>query len=554
MNSAVKSLSLIMISFLLVTMSLGAALSAGTPVVTPGSDPTAQHLAGLVYRELTTGKGSNFYLGIPDLNDSTHRTQLYFDWGASNAFSFTYDPVLDKLSTTVDNGSGEVTLEYPDFAANLRNLVFGGDQALTEQALNTLNYLQLNVRLGENTPAELHLQDVTLNGIPLGSFSGVTHKTSSWQVNGYDLSGGFTLAGNLQLVNITSPSPKLNNVEITFGRVDADIFAPAIADIVAAPNPASSSKAVTLTASVDDSSSGGSLIQAAEYSVDGTAWMDMNPVDGAYDSSTESVTALFTAPAGEGAHAICIQATDSANNTSQESCINLTVENQAPVVSGVIVDPQKTGVGTPVILSAQVDDSTTGGLGILSAEFTNNGVDWSPMTAVDGSFDSAMESVTAEFLSPNTSGSLEICARGTDAAGNTGAQECASLSVDNQGPLTSTPIVDPDPVDPGVQVTLTANLDDISTGNSILASAEYQLAGGSWLPMAAGDGSFDTSSEQVAAQFTAPNGSASIVVCVRGSDEHGNTGPEACQQLQINQVGSPPNVYLPFLVSNYGNP
>jgi hypothetical protein len=554
MNFSLKFVAFILISFTLITYSLGVALSAGTPIVTPGSDPAAQHLGGLIYRDLTTGKASDFYLGIPDLDDSTHRTQVYFDYGTSNSFTFSYDPILDILTTTVNSGAGEITLEYPNYSTNLRDLIFGGNQALTNEALSNLNYLQIDIRLGENTPAKLSLDDVYLDGISLGSFSGTTHKTVSWQINDYDFSEGFILTGMLNLIDINSPSPKLNNVELTFGLVNMDTEAPTITTVVATPNPVTGVGNVNLTTTVDDSGSGGSIIQSAEYNLDGGAWTPMSATDGTFDSPTENVNASFVAPTSDGPYSLCVHGTDSANNTSLDQCITLNVDSQGPLTSTVQVDPQKVGGGENVDLTALVDDSTTGGSNIQSAEFSLNGVDWNLMNAQDSSFDSATESVVAAFLSPVASGDIIVCVRGTDAGSNTGAQACTNLVVDAEGPE-SIIDVSPNPADAGGQVNLFAGVDDSFTGNSNLTSAEYQVDGGLWTPMLAQDGTFNSPAEQVRAHFTAPQSASMIVLCVRGTDIYGNTGPTDCMELEISGGSAvPPPLYLPIVVSNYSSP
>ncbi len=75
MKLSLKLFSFVVLSLALITMTLGVALSAGTPVVTPGSDPTAVHLGGVRYRELATGNDAEVYLGIPDLGDAGRRTE-----------------------------------------------------------------------------------------------------------------------------------------------------------------------------------------------------------------------------------------------------------------------------------------------------------------------------------------------------------------------------------------------------------------------------------------------------------------------------------------------
>jgi hypothetical protein len=281
----------------------------------------------------------------------------------------------------------------------------------------------------------------------------------------------------------------------------------------------------------------------------------MSAADGTFDSPTENVTAVLAAPVVDGPYSLCVRGTDSANNTSTEQCTTLNVDSLGPVTSTVAVVPQIVGGGVNVDLTATVDDSTTGGSDIQSAEFSINGVDWAAMAAQDGTFDSPSEAVIASFSSPAAHGDVNVCVRGTDAAANTGSQSCTTLTVDSMGPLTSAVLLDPNPADALAQVTLTADVDDSTTGNSNLASAEYQVAGGSWSPMAAQDGTFDSPNEAVTAQFTAPDSSPTIEVCVRGSDTFGNTGSAVCDQLEVSSIpAGPARLYLPIQFRDYTSP
>ena len=548
-----KVISTSFLSIALIAMSMGVAF-AGTPVVTPGTDPSAVLLGAARYRELATGNDSEVFLGVPDLGDATHRTETNLTWGSSNTITLTYDQSLDKLTTNVDNGTSDWTLEYLNYSDNVRDLVYGGSQALADEALEELNYMQVDLRLQEGTPAQVSLDGVFLDANPLGSFTGVNKTTTTWQVNGYDLSSGFTLTGVLNLANVSSPSAELNKVDISFGYVNTDTFAPTVSNVAAAPNPQTSGSSVTLTATVDDSSSGGSFIQSADYRISAGAWLPMSAADGSFDSSAENVTVDLSAPTPDGPYSLCVRGTDSANNTSTEQCTTLNVDSQGPLVSSVLFVPSKSGGSASVDLTATVDDTTIGGSNIQTAEYSTNGVDWTGMSAVDGSFDSLTEAVSAAFLSPASSGDVNVCVRGKDAAGNTGSQSCTTLTVDSDGPLSSAVLLDPNPADQGNQVTLTASVDDTTTGNSNLASAEFQVAGGAWSPMLAGDGGFDSPLEQVSAQFSAPSGPNAVEVCVRGTDIYGNIGNPACDQLEINAPAGPPPLFLPIAVKNFSTP
>jgi hypothetical protein len=538
MKLSLRFLTLAVIIATLTTITLGVALSAGPPVVTPGADAAAVHLGAVRYRELATDNDNNVFLGVPDLADPTHNsTQTDLIWGASNTISFTYDTALDKITTTINNGSADWTSEYPNFSTNVRDLVFAGDQTAANSALSSLNYMQIDATLKEKSPAQLSLDEVYLDGNPLGDFTGDNHSTKSWQVSNYDFSAGFILTGVLNLSGISSPSGELNNVEISFGYVNVDTFAPLTSNVIASPNPVALGGNVTLTATIEDSSTGGSNIQSAEYKLGSGAWTPMNAQDGTFDSPTENVTAVFTAPSSGGGYALCTRGTDSANLTSAEECITLVVDDQGPLTSAVAVVPAVVATGVNVDLTATVDDSTTGGSVIQSAEYSLDGGVWTAMVAQDGTFDSTSEVVTASFLSPLTAGAKNVCVRGTDAFTNTGPQSCTILFVDSQGPLTSAVTVVPDKVAGGASVSLTATVDDSTTGGSNIQSAEYSIDGGVWTAMVAQDGSFDSVSEVVSGSFLSPPTSGAKNVCVRGTVIGADTGPQSCTTLTVDSQG-----------------
>ena len=102
-----------------------------------------------------------------------------------------------------------------------------------------------------------------------------------------------------------------------------------------------------------------------------------------------------------------------------------------PITSAVAVAPNPAAINTSVTVTATVDDTTTGGSNIQSAEFSLNGGTWSTMSASDGVFDTATENVTATFTVTQT-GSTDVCVRGTDAAGNVGDSACTTLTTQYQ--------------------------------------------------------------------------------------------------------------------------
>jgi hypothetical protein len=113
------------------------------------------------------------------------------------------------------------------------------------------------------------------------------------------------------------------------------------------------------------------------------------------------------------------------------------VDNQGPLASAVAVTDDDVAFGSPaeVTLTANLDDATTGGAFIASAEFrVSPQTTWMPMTAVDGAFNSSVvENVQASFLPDalglTEGGDYELCVRGTDTEGNTGEEACTPFSI-----------------------------------------------------------------------------------------------------------------------------
>ena len=106
------------------------------------------------------------------------------------------------------------------------------------------------------------------------------------------------------------------------------------------------------------------------------------------------------------------------------------------------------------------------------------------------------------------------------------------------GPITSDVVADPNPVAFDGAATLTAVVDDSMTGGDNIASAEFSIDGGStWTPMAATDGTFDSPTEDVTADFSPDSlgitDAGIYTLCVRGQDSAGNVGGAECIQLVV---------------------
>lgn len=97
-----------------------------------------------------------------------------------------------------------------------------------------------------------------------------------------------------------------------------------------------------------------------------------------------------------------------------------------PVVAVPVLDPALAVAGSPVALVASaVDDGAVAG-----AEAKVGGDAWAALSAADGSFGGASESLVGSVTAPVVAGDYAICVRASDAAGNVSdGSSCATLTV-----------------------------------------------------------------------------------------------------------------------------
>ena len=104
-------------------------------------------------------------------------------------------------------------------------------------------------------------------------------------------------------------------------------------------------------------------------------------------------------------------------------------------------------------------------------------------------------------------------------------------------------------------VTLNADINDISTGGSIIKSAEYSLDDAGWVLMSAVDGSFNTNHEEVTATLPAFTSPGVHSIKIRATDANDNTASEIIILPIYNPTGgfvtgggwinSPAGAYVP---------
>ena len=307
------------------------------------------------------------------------------------------------------------------------------------------------------------------------------------------------------------------------------------------PNPVEFDQTLYVSATIDDSYYGGSIIASAQYSLDnGASWSSMSAADGNYDQVNEQVQATTQAPASAGNYSLCVRGTDINGNTGMNACTALAVyvpDLQGPQTLDLVLDPNPALKDQSVTLSATISDQTMGGSLISGGEYSlDDGANWLPLTAADGNFDDVTEQVSVVVQAPAVEGSATYCVRGSDEHDNTGQKSCLTLGVftpDQEGPSTIDLVADPNPQEAGQELLISAVIDDRFTGDSAIQYAEYSLDnGGSWQSMQVADGTWDESVESVWAAAFAPEPAGNYDLCVRGQDSNGDTGPKTCRSLQ----------------------
>ena len=111
----------------------------------------------------------------------------------------------------------------------------------------------------------------------------------------------------------------LATVTVTVGSADNE--GPITSDVLASPNPAAVDTEISLTASVDDSATGGSPIESVEFGIDDPEFLfgsAMTDDGGAFGSTISPF-------AEAGVHEICVRGIDSAGNIGAAECILLAV-------------------------------------------------------------------------------------------------------------------------------------------------------------------------------------------------------------------------------------
>ena len=211
-----------LIALLIVVLTLGglpvaSAMADGGPIVTPNGDQAAQFDGGVRFRSFASNistlevfQGSN--LNPPPPYESLVTQNLTWIRPGMNRVTFTYDAGEQTLTSVVNDNPPLVFAEF--------------------DPSGTINYMRIVV-VERDAGSKVDFKHVRLDGYNLGNFATKTPRSQegcytptgappnswcSWKVTGYDMTGGFTLTGDIKLVGyFPSTNPETSKVEIVVG-------------------------------------------------------------------------------------------------------------------------------------------------------------------------------------------------------------------------------------------------------------------------------------------------------------------------------------------------
>ena len=242
---------------------------------------------------------------------------------------------------------------------------------------------------------------------------------------------------------------------------------------------------VAVSATGDDTASGGSNIKAAEFFVgavgaDGTGTTMQVNAEASVASLDGTIEATVVNALAEGTHVVSIHSQDAQDNWGDVVTVNLVVDKTGPGTSGVLVEPSPNNgtlsytSGIPAVrVSAMLSDPVTGTVNstIKAGEvfLGASGADGSgiPMVSGDGVFNDASENGYADIplatVQALTNGTHTVYVHAKDAAGNWGPAQQGTLLIDKVKPTVSGVAVTPNPTLGATSVTLSGTATDAAT-------------------------------------------------------------------------------------------
>ena len=262
--------------------------------------------------------------------------------------------------------------------------------------------------------------------------------------------------------------------------ISNDTIGPTTSALSLSPNPSNGSVNVALSASANDTASGGSNIAAAQYVIDNGAiqTMTVSPAGAKVAGLTATIPAATVNALSEGTHVVFVRSQDSLGNWGAPATINLNVDKSGPATSNVSAAPNPNNGTLPfnssnpsVRVTATFTDGASkvvAGEGFIDNASGVNGTGFI-FLPTDGSFNSLTENgyvdIPLTTINKLSEGNHTIYVYGKDAAGNWGDTSTTILVIDKTAPTISSVTLAPNTIAFGAaSVTLNVSATDAGSG------------------------------------------------------------------------------------------
>jgi FtsP/CotA-like multicopper oxidase with cupredoxin domain len=365
-------------------------------------------------------------------------------------------------------------------------------------------------------------------------------------------SGSLAYGGMLAFLTIT-------------GTLPTGDTGPLASAVSISPNPTTGSTGVTLTATLDETTTGGGNVVAAEYFIDTIGVSGAGtPVTGATYGSisvsvSEAISAGVLAALPSGNHTFYIHGQDALLNWGAFGSATLNLDKAGPATTAVQTNPAATFGNVEVGMHATARDVETGNSNIAAAEYffeaagaDGTGVAMTVNTIAPTSMVSATIPLTDVMALAE--GAHPIFVHSQDALGNWGPFGTVNLLIDKTGPDTTALTAAPSPnngltpFNPStyaVRVTAHAADPDVAGALTNIGRVEFFIdtvgADGTGAPMTPSDGLYDTPNEDAWANIPLSTIAAMTpgvhTLYFHAKDIVGNWGPVSTIALVIDKDG-----------------
>lgn len=359
-------------------------------------------------------------------------------------------------------------------------------------------------------------------------------------------------------------------IEVTGGTAVGDV-GPLVSNVSVSPDPASAASTLTLSATLDETTTGGEQVVAAEWFTEtagtpGTGFpFTFVPGVSVVVSTTIPSSTLTTWPAGDVTFYVRGQDADGTWGPVGSTVLDLV--KAGPVIRGLSTTPAVTNGSKAVVFRGTADDTATGSVNVTAVEYfldatgaNGTGLPVSqnkvaPIVGISGIVPTSTLQTLAE-------GAHVLYIHGVDELNNWGAFTPITFTVDLTGPTATGVDVRPNPNNGRQQ--LNSSMYVMRARASLLDSAKITKAEGffdapgatgtgfAWIPA---DGLYNGASESIyvdiplttVAQFA----EGPHTIYVHGQDEAGNWGAFATLEFVIDKTG--PAISAPTVSPNPTN-